>query len=151
LHSFAGEPTDGTSPYSAVIQGSDGNFYGTTLEGGTSGIGTVFKITPSGTETVLYSFAGGSSDGEYPFAGLIQGSDGNFYGTTEEGGATGYGAVFKITPSGIESVLHSFVGGSSDGLYPYSGVIQGSDGNLYGTTWGGGASSVGTVFRVTLQ
>jgi uncharacterized repeat protein (TIGR03803 family) len=148
LHAFPKTGTDGEIPYAGVIQGSDGNFYGTTYFGGSHGLGTVFKVTPSGTETVLYSFAGGS-DGEHPYAGVIQGSDGNFYGTTYQGGTGGYGTVFKVTPSGTETVLYSFAGGSSDGADPEAGLIQGSDGNFYGNTYLGGAGNLGTVFEVT--
>jgi uncharacterized repeat protein (TIGR03803 family) len=148
LHVFPKAGSDGEIPYAGVIQGSDGNFYGTTYFGGSSGFGTVFKVTPSGTETVLYSFAGGS-DGEHPYAGVIQGSDGNFYGTTYQGGASGYGTVFKIAPSGTETVLHSFAGGSSDGANPEAGLTQGTDGNFYGNTYLGGASNLGTVFEIT--
>ncbi len=128
------------------MQGSDGNFYGTTASGGTNGRGTVFKITPSGIETVLFSFPAGSSD---PYTGLIQGSDGNFYGTTGAGGTSDDGTVFKITPSGTQSVLHAFAKSGSDGETPYAGLIQGSDGNFYGTTYFGGANGFGTVFKVT--
>jgi uncharacterized repeat protein (TIGR03803 family) len=148
LHVFPKTGSDGEIPYAGVIQGSDGNFYGTTYFGGSSGFGTVFKVTPSGTETVLYSFAGGS-DGEHPYASVIQGSDGNFYGTTYQGGASGYGTVFKITPSGTETVLHSFAGGSSDGANPEAGLTQGTDGNFYGNTYLGGAGNLGTVFEIT--
>jgi uncharacterized repeat protein (TIGR03803 family) len=148
LHAFAKSGSDGETPYAGLIQGSDGNFYGTTYFGGANGFGTVFKVTPSGTETVLYSFAGGS-DGEHPYAGVIQGSDGNFYGTTYQGGTSGNGTVFKLTPSGTETVSYSFAGGSSDGANPEAGVIQGSDGNLYGTTLQGGASGLGIVFELT--
>jgi uncharacterized repeat protein (TIGR03803 family) len=149
LHVFPKTGSDGQIPYAGLIEGSDGNLYGTTYFGGSNGLGTVFKVTPSGTETVLYSFAGGSSDGEHPYAGVIQGSDGNFYGTTYQGGAGGYGTVFKITPSGTETVLYSFAGGSSDGADPEAGVIQGSDGNFYGNTYLGGAGNLGTVFKLT--
>ena len=149
LYSFAGGSSDGANPYAALIQGSDGNFYGTSDAGGASGFGTVFELTPSGTETVLYSFAGGSSDGEYPEAGLIQDRDGNLYGTTYQGGASGLGTVFELTPSGTETVLYSFAGGSSDGAGPKAGVILGRDGNLYGTTLEGGSANVGTIFKVT--
>ncbi len=150
LHTFPKTgTTDGQTPYAGVIEGSDGSFYGTTYNGGTNGLGTVFKVTSTGTETVLYSFAGGSGDGEHPYAGLIQGSDGNFYGTTYQGGASGLGTVFKITSGGTETVLYSFAGGSSDGSYPEAGLIQGSDGNFYGMTYLGGASNDGTVFKVT--
>jgi uncharacterized repeat protein (TIGR03803 family) len=148
LHAFAKSGTDGQIPYAGLIQGSDGNFYGTTYFGGANGFGTVFKVTPSGTETVLYSFAGGS-DGEHPYGGVIQGGDGNFYGTTYQGGTSGYGTVFKVTPSGIETVLYTFAGGSGDGATPEAGVIQGRDGNFYGSTLQGGASGLGTVFELT--
>jgi uncharacterized repeat protein (TIGR03803 family) len=148
LHAFAKSGSDGETPYAGLIQGSDGNFYGTTYFGGASGFGTVFKVTPSGTETVLYSFAGGS-DGEHPYAGVIQGSDGNFYGTTYQGGTSGNGTVFKLTPGGTETVLYTFAGGSSDGAYPEAGLIQGSDGNFYGNTLQGGAGGLGTVFKLT--
>jgi uncharacterized repeat protein (TIGR03803 family) len=151
LYSFAGGSGDGEHPYAGVIQGSDGNFYGTTYQGGTSGNGTAFKITPSGTETVLYAFAGGISDGANPEAGLIQGSDGNFYGNTLKGGASGLGTVFKLTPSGTETILHAFAGGGSDGANPSANLVQGSDGNLYGSTGAGGTSGDGTFFKVTLQ
>jgi len=148
LHAFAKSGTDGQIPYAGLIQGSDGNFYGTTYDGGASGLGTVFKVTPGGTETVLYSFAGGS-DGKHPYGGVTQGGDGNFYGTTYQGGTSGYGAVFKLTPSGTETVLYTFAGGSSDGAYPEAGLIQGSDGNFYGSTLQGGASGLGIVFKLT--
>jgi uncharacterized repeat protein (TIGR03803 family) len=148
LYSFAQSGSDGEIPYAGVIQGSDGNFYGTTYFGGANGLGTVFEVTLSGTETVLYSFAGGS-DGEHPYAGVTQGRDGNFYGTTYQGGASGYGTVFRLTPSGTETVLYAFAGSSSDGANPEAGVIQGSDGNFYGSTLQGGASGLGTVFELT--
>jgi uncharacterized repeat protein (TIGR03803 family) len=148
LHVFPKTGGDGEIPYAGVILGSDGNLYGTTYFGGSSGFGTVFKVTPGGTETVFYSFAGGS-DGEHPYAGVIQGSDGNFYGTTYFGGSSGLGTVFKITPSGTETVLHSFAGGSSDGANPEAGLTQGTDGNFYGNTYLGGTSNLGTVFEIT--
>lgn len=149
LYSFgANGDGDADEPFAGLIQGSDGNFYGTTALGGLTSAGTVFKITPAGAETVLYSFANGkANDGQHP-RGLIQGSDGNFYGTTNAGGANSRGTVFEITPSGTETVLHSF-GSGSDGQNPDTGVIQGSDGNFYGTTQNGGANGDGTVFQVT--
>jgi uncharacterized repeat protein (TIGR03803 family) len=147
LYSFTGG-TDGGQPQAALIQATDGNFYGTTISGGTSGQGTVFKITPSGFEAVLYSFTGGA-DGGVPQAAVIQGIDRNFYGTTSGGGASGQGAVFRITSTGVETVLHSFAGGASDGSHPYAALIQGGDGSFYGTTRDGGASSQGTVFKIT--
>ena len=110
LYSFGGSP-DGANPEAPLVQGSDGNFYGTTYFGGTStncngGCGTVFQISPSGGLTNLYSFGTVSNDGRFPSAGLVQGSDGNFYGTTYFGGTTsgfnadGNGTVFRISPSG---------------------------------------------------
>jgi uncharacterized repeat protein (TIGR03803 family) len=144
LWSF-GSGSDGQNPDAGLVQGTDGNFYGTTYNGGAHSAGTVFKITSSGTETVLYSFGGGS-DGAYPYAGLIQGADGNFYGTTPSGGANSRGTVFKITPAGSESVVHSFTGGGG-GQNSLAGLVQGTDGNFYGTTNAGGAHSDGEVFK----
>ncbi len=147
LHNFAGPPNDGAAPSAGLVQGTDGNFYGTTTTGGANNKGTVFKITPSGTVTVLHSFAGPPNDGNGPTAGLIQASDGNFYGTTEFGGSNGTGTVFKITPSGTVTILYSFA--CSDGCSPLGGLIQASDGNFYGTTSFEGTSSRGTVFKIT--
>lgn len=146
LYAFIGSPNDGSNPDSALIQASDGNFYGTAPSGGLTGLGTVFQLTSGGAETVLYSFTG-HPDGREPFAALIQGSDGNFYGTTTSGG-TGDGTIFQITPAGVETVLHSFAGGS-DGSQPQAGLLQGSDGNFYGTTLYGGGNNAGTVFKLT--
>ena len=134
-----------------LVQGRDGNFYGTTWGGYNNG--TVFKVTPSGTFTTLYTFSGGA-DGAHPLAGLIQGTDGNFYGTTSRGGSStncggGCGTVFKITPGGSLTSLHSF--SLSDGQVPIAVVVRGTDGNFYGTASGGGAggSNGGTVFKIT--
>lgn len=147
ITSFAAAP-DGGQPYSALVQGSDGDFYGTTSQGGAFGGGTVFKLTPSGVKTILWSFGSGV-DGSGPRPGLIQGNDGNLYGTTTYGGANDGGTVFRITPSGSETVLWGF-GAGTDGRYPYAALVQGTDGNLYGTTVAGGSTGVGTVFRLTL-
>jgi uncharacterized repeat protein (TIGR03803 family) len=153
------------SPVGGLVQATNGDFYGTTDHGGTSntcpkyfigGCGTVFKITPGGTVTTLLSFD--YTDGANSFAGLIQGTDGNLYGTTEEGGANsktcegysgnGCGTVFKITPGGTLTTLHSFDG--TDGAVVDAGLVQGSDGNFYGTTVRGGVpSDDGTVFTIT--
>jgi uncharacterized repeat protein (TIGR03803 family) len=160
LYSFGATPTDATTPSGMLIQGSDGNFYGTTYRGGlpncddgsstkTSdviGCGTVYKITPTGEETVLYLFAQAPGDATFPQV-LIQGNDGNFYGTTSGGGAHGAGTVFKLTPEGIETILYSFKAGS-DGAGG-EGLLQGMDGNFYGTTDSGGANNAGTVFKLT--
>lgn len=143
LHSFNG--TDGYLPFGTLVQGTDGNFYGTTNEGGANYYGTVFKITPGGALTTLHSFD--FTDGAYPDAGLVQATDGNFYGTTSYGGAGPNGTVFKITPGGTLTTLHSF--NLADGARPVAGLVQATDGNLYGTTDSGGAFNVGTVFRIT--
>jgi len=150
LYPFKGG-TDGMTPVS-LIQGSGGSFYGTTVYGGALSNGTVFSITPAGVETVLHSFAGGS-DGALPQqTQLAEGPDGNFYGTTPYGGANSLGVVYRVTPAGVESVLHSFAGGTTDGAVPNTGVVSASDTNFYGTTdFGGSANCVngcGTVFRL---
>jgi len=141
--------SDGATPYGGLVQGADGNLYGTTTAGGTSGDGTVYRITPSGTLTNLWSFTGGA-DGANPNAGLAWGTDGNLYGTTAAGGANGDGTVFRITPTGTLSNLCAFQG-CLDGADPYAPLVQGSDGNFYGTTYGSGSgpSAHGTVFRIT--
>ena len=141
LYRFAGAPADGANPQSALIQATDGNFYGTTGAGDSSGNGTIFKVTPQGQETVLYSFAGGH-DGAYS-TGLVQATDGNFYGTTYPGGRDG-GQIFKITAQGVETVLSNFYGDEN----PSGGLILGSDGNLYGTTYQGGTTNHGTVYTL---
>ncbi|MGH6841232.1 MAG: choice-of-anchor tandem repeat GloVer-containing protein, partial [Methylocella sp.] len=154
LYSFKGG-SDGAGPNGGLIADSKGNLYGTTRHGGASGNGTVFKLSPGGTETVLYTFTGGS-DGALPSGGLIADSSGNLYGVTASGGASSDGGVvFKLSPSGTETVLYSFKGGS-DGSNPYSGLIADSGGNLYGTTELGGAPGsgcggfgCGTVFKLT--
>ncbi len=154
LHSFAGTPSDGSAPAAVLLLGGDGNLYGTTMSGGNFKDGTIFRISPSGSdEILLYSFGTGVDDGQDPNAsGLIEDSAGNFYGTTLEGGAydksasTG-GTVFMYSPtSGVETVLYSFGSFSGDGARPTAGLIQGSDGNFYGTTADGGAHGSGTVF-----
>ncbi|MFY9742194.1 MAG: choice-of-anchor tandem repeat GloVer-containing protein [Candidatus Sulfotelmatobacter sp.] len=147
LYSFCSQTncTDGADPVAELIQGTDGNFYGTTYEGGTNGYGTVFRITPTGRLTTLHSFGG--TDGQYPYASLLQATDGNFYGTTYEGGSNGYGTIFEINSGGTLTTLHSF--GGIDGAYPYAGVFQGTDGNFYGTTFAGGANGDGTVFSLS--
>jgi len=147
LYSFTGG-NEGGQPTAPLVQGSDGNFYGTTDEGGTNGYGTVFKISTNGALTSLYSFTGGN-DGVYPYAGLVQGTNGNFYGTTWQGGTNGYGTVFNISTNGALTTLYSFTGGN-DGAYPYAGLAQGADGNFYGTTYEGGRGRAGTVFRVNV-
>ncbi len=145
IHSFNYE--DGAYPSSSLVQGGDGALYGTTWEGGThGGWGTIFKITPGGILTSLFSFA--NTNGAVPFAGLVQDSGGNFYGTTTAGGAYGAGTVFKLAADGTFTSLYSFSGGN-DGSNCSGGLLLASDGNLYGTTVGGGVYGLGTVFRIT--
>ncbi|HVM62240.1 MAG TPA: choice-of-anchor tandem repeat GloVer-containing protein, partial [Verrucomicrobiae bacterium] len=139
--------SDGAAPYGGLIQGIDGNLYGTTSAGGANANGTVYRITTSGTFTTLWPFSG-ASDGATPYGGLVQGVDGNLYGTTTGGGASGNGTVYRISPSGNLTNLWSFTGGP-DGGNPSAGLAWGIDGNLYGTTAGGGANGNGTAFRIT--
>ena len=154
LYSFSG--FDGASPYQApLIQGQDGNLYGTTASGGSATGGTIFKITTQGVLTTLYNFCTQSNcpDGTAPFAGLALADDGNFYGTTLSGGANGWGTVYKVTPDGVLTTLHSFCfeTNCADGASPYGGLVQATDGNLYGTTEQGGPTGRGTVFRITVE
>ncbi len=145
LVSFNGD--NGAYPVGTLVQGTDGNLYGTTKSGGTANSGgTVFQVTPNGTLTILHSF-GSQQDGAEPLAGLVQAADGNFYGTTLYGGTGGYGTVFKVTSDGSLSTLHSFA--VADGYQPYARLIQGADGNFYGTTVYGGSSNSGTAFQIT--
>jgi len=151
LHAF-NDPGEGGGP-SALLQATDGNFYGTTqifgLGAGDPCCGTVFRMTADGALTVLHAFVGGEIDGKEPSAGLIQASDGNFYGATPYGGAFGHGTVFKMTPDGVLTILHHFAGGS-DGAAPWAALVQANDGSLYGTTSVGGAFGLGTVFKMAL-
>ncbi len=132
-----------------LVQASNGRFYGTTVGGGENNDGTVFKMTPGGTLTTLHSFD--STDGAEPLAGLVQAANGDFYGTTYIGGAYSEGTVFKMTPGGTLTTLYSFCSqsGCPDGADPYDGLVQGTDGNFYGTTYAGGANFYGTVFEIT--
>ncbi len=200
LHTFTGP--DGASPYAGLITDGAGNLYGTTESGGTSNDGTLFKIDSAGQETVLFNFAaiganpyagvvrdeagnfygttylfsGGlvykiSPSGEgtvlfsfdlanyggFPYSGVILDAAGNIYGTTFYGGDqaagnlyNGYGVVFKLDPAGQETILHTFTSGT-DGAYPYAGLVEDSQGNLYGTTTKGGAGRGGTVFKIPAQ
>ena len=150
LYSFTGGP-DGGYPASVLVLDKNGNLYGTTVNGGAYGWGTVFQISPLGTEKVLYSFTGGP-DCALPLAGLILDKNGNLYGTTVNGGAYGYGTVFEVTGKGIEKALYSFAG-PPDGSFPAASLLFDKQGNLYGTTVQGGVNSVygygGTVFKLT--
>jgi uncharacterized repeat protein (TIGR03803 family) len=149
LYSFAGGTADGAQPWGSLIQDDKGNFYGTTFGGGTSNWGTVFKLSKSGTETVLHSFVGGATDGEFPFYGsLIMDAKGNLYGVTSQGGTANSGVLFKLSKSGKFTVLHSFMGGTKDGCYPYGTPAMDAKGNLYGTTYKCGSSKAGIVWKV---
>jgi uncharacterized repeat protein (TIGR03803 family) len=134
LHSFSGSPDEGANPTANLVQGNDGNFYGTTVRGGAHNLGTAFNISALGSFTMLHSFSGSPGEGASPVAGLVQGSDGNFYGTTSLGGAHYLGTVFNMTSAGSVTTLHSFSGSSGEGAGPLAGLVQGSDGNFYGTT-----------------
>lgn len=152
IYSFAGG-TDGQYPDTELVRDSAGNFYGTSVLGGTGGGGTVFQVTPSGVHTVLYNFTGGADGGE-PYKGVTLDSQGNLYGTAVTGGGGscdgGCGVVFKLTNSGgvwTESVIHQFTGGS-DGSGPGSPVSFDAQGNLYGTTPTGGIHGMGVVYQI---
>lgn len=173
LHSFDGK--DGYEPTAPLIQGRDGDLYGTTLEGGahtSNPEGTIFKVTPSGAFTTLYTFPHCSktscTEGSNPYSGLLQAGNGNFYGTTTSGGifldecGGGCGTIFEITPAGKLTTLYRFcsLSNCADGMNPDGGLVQGSNGNFYGTTKWGGANACylvsidygcGTVFEITPQ
>jgi uncharacterized repeat protein (TIGR03803 family) len=147
LYSFVG--VDGTYPEAGVIQGADGNFYGTTEQGGEGGCeggcGTVFKITAEGALMTLHSFSS-QTDGYIVNGGLIQATDGNFYGTTGAGGTNQAGTIFKITPEGTVTTLHTF--DSTDGAGPQGALTQATNGIFYGMTTSGGTNGVGTIFSL---
>ena len=145
LYSFTGA-SDGGSP-NGLMQETNGNFYGATQSGGTDDSGTIFVMTPAGAFTNLYLFDDAGIGGFSPGAGLTQGADGNLYGTTEEGGANGWGIIFKTTTNGNLSTVATFAEGN--GAVPNQAMILGADGNFYGTTSSGGANNEGVVFRVT--
>lgn len=160
LYNFTG--SDGKFPQGALVQGFDGNLYGTTFSGGANGDGSVFKITPSGQLTTIYSFCSRPhcTDGALPYAGLVLATDGNFYGTTYQGGQSvvtnscpiyGCGTVFEVSPTGAFKSLYSFCTSSNcpDGEEPLIGLIQGINGHFYGATSYGGPNSGGTVFELT--
>jgi uncharacterized repeat protein (TIGR03803 family) len=156
LHGFTDPEGDG--PEGGVVQGTDGNIYGTTERGGSANLGAVYRVTPAGEFTVLHQFTGSQSagDGAQPFGEMILAHDGNFYGTTSEGGAGGLGTIFKLTATGVYTTVYSFPntgmsGAGTTGYQPRGTLLGGSDGNFYGTTPGGNASGVGTVFRLNIS
>lgn len=155
LYSFTGG-NDGAHPKCEMVEGVDGNYYGTTLDGGGSagkkwcpgnGCGTMFKITPQGTLTTLHAFNG---DPEPAHPGtLIMGTDSNFYGTSFTGGTNHAGTLYMVTPEGVVTVLHQF--DYTDGAMPEGSLIQASDGSFYGTTYGGGQYDQGTIFQAVID
>ena len=153
LYNFPSNRLNNPSPVGALVMDAQGNLYGSTWEGGSASGGTVFKVTPNGEETDLHVFTGQGGDGFLSKAGVIIDANGNLYGTTIRGGLSGYGTVYKVDPSGNETVLYSF-SGKTDGSYPYASLVIDGKGNLYGTTYEGGNLSCqapygcGTVFKV---
>jgi uncharacterized repeat protein (TIGR03803 family) len=157
LYTFTGH-ADGATPNAPLLRDDDGNLYGTATFGGNlndcddQGCGTVFKLSKNGELTALYAFTGGK-DGSLPNGPLVRDAEGNLYGTTQEGGAHGWGVVFKVTPSSKETVLYSFGSQAEDGALPMAGLVRDSAGNLYGTTFAGGGNcpgyGCGTVYEVT--
>ena len=153
LHSFTGgeggvgTASDGAAPFTELVEGSDGLFYGTTSGGGAYGQGTVFAVTTAGALTILHSFGADTDDGAYPNGGLVQGGDGFFYGTTGSGGAYGQGTAFVLTSGGTLTTLHHFAG--DDGSVPSNTLIRAADGSLYGATFSGGLYGLGTLYRLT--
>ncbi len=158
LHVFQGNNnmSDGANPVAGLIQATDGYLFGTTSFGGQFGYGTVFRMSTSGAIKVLHSFAhssatGTAAGGSQPLGSLVQASDGNLYGTTSQDGAGSAGTLFRITTAGTFTTLYDFtLNGSYTGIFPRAGLIQATDGKLYGTTWRGGIDNDGTVFSATL-
>jgi uncharacterized repeat protein (TIGR03803 family) len=141
------DKTHGAGPIGPVIQGTNGNFYGTTSEGGTSGFGVVFKLTSAGVLTVLHNFNG--TDGKTPDAGLVQANDGNFYGVASAGGTLGFGTIFKITSTGTFKVLYNFE--KTHGATPEVTLFQHTNGILYGDTDRGGPNNdVGVFYSLNI-
>jgi uncharacterized repeat protein (TIGR03803 family) len=159
LYTFCAQTncTDGAEPDAALLQATDGDFYGTTYDGGdpATNAGTVFKMTPAGALTTIYTFCATTNcaDGQFPAAELIQSTDGNFYGTTSDGyGSHRGGTVFKLTAAGALTTLYSFCSQTNctDGAEPVAALVQATDGNFYGTTDSGGSNGDGTVYRISL-
>jgi uncharacterized repeat protein (TIGR03803 family) len=158
------DATNGAYANSSLVQGTDGNLYGTTMQGGpnlctaangTQSCGTVFKITPNGTLTTVYNFGSqpAAIDGFSPNPSLIVATNGDLYGTTERGGAHESGSIFKITPGGTFTSFYGFcsVPICDDGTLPLAGVVEGTDGNFYGTTEGGGPLDGGSSIKSRLR
>ncbi len=140
--------TNGADPVAGLVAALDGNIYGTTANGGISNVGTAFQLSTNGLLDTLYSFGQGNNDGYSPYGNLIQVKDGSFYGTTYLGGTNNQGTLFKLMTNGAYTNLYSFTG-ANDGALPYAGLVQGADGNLYGTTFAGGSNGFGTAYKLT--
>ncbi len=152
IYNFAGGSGDGANPSGPLLIDNQGALYGTTVGGGSTNNGAIFKISPHGKESVLHIFTGSGGDGSLPYGGVIADKAGNLYGATSDGGTNGLGIVFEIAPNGAETILHTFQGicCGSDGSFPYASLVMDKQGNMYGTTLKGGTSDdLGTVFRVT--
>jgi uncharacterized repeat protein (TIGR03803 family) len=156
LHSFAGYPSDGASPYLGhLMMDKSGNLYGVTTAGGKSigcgltGCGVLYKLSVSGTFTVLHSFAGRTSDGCYPVGSVVQDKVGNFYGTTNDCGTSSAGTIWKVSKKDNETILHNFYYGPSDGCWPWAGVARDSNGNLYGVSTGCPANRRGALYELS--
>lgn len=157
LYSFGANATDAYSPSGRLVQGRDGALYGVSASGGLYGGGTVFRVTMDGKYALLHSFGATPEDAIVPLGGLTEGADGSFYGVTASGGAnrcpqipqagSNCGTIFRMSPSGAVTILHSFGASSTDGVTPSVPPIQASDGNFYGTTSNGGASDCAVPYR----
>jgi len=149
VKSFGSADLPGQKPYAGVVAGSDGALYGTTFQGGTNNAGTVFKLNRDGSgASVLHTFGTAGGDGRSPMA-LVEGLDMRLYGTTSIGGSNNVGTVFKLSMDGSGyTVLHHFRSIAGDGVNPQAGLVAGSDGALYGTTFFGGTNDAGTIFRL---
>jgi uncharacterized repeat protein (TIGR03803 family) len=152
LYSFTGYPLDGSGPQAGLVMDAEGNLYGMTSAGGSSGWGTVFMVNAAGKETVLHNFGGAPNDGGEPSAGLIFDNNGNLYGTTQLGGSggcsQGCGTVFKLDTTGAVTILYNFPN-RNEGWYPSGGVVRDAENNLYGTTSSGGSHEQGTAFELS--
>jgi uncharacterized repeat protein (TIGR03803 family) len=153
LWRFGFMPNDGSHSLAGLVQGNDGSFYGTTFFGGTNNLGTVFMLSSAGnggyTNKILKSFTGINGDGSNPASKLIFGTDGFLYGTTVNGGTNNIGTVFKLLPTGGSFTnLRSLATASADGAHPFAGLVQGTNGMLFGTCSNGGPNGAGVVFRI---
>ena len=148
LYSFTNAPDGAFPQYGSLVMDTQGNLYGTTQAGGAKNGGAVFKVSSSGQESVLYSFTRVNGDGIFPYGGVVLDSLGNLYGTTYQGGTNNYGVVFSVSVAGVETIVHSFSGGRTDGAYPSAALVMDAQGNLYGTTEAGGTSGYGIVYKL---